>query len=228
MFQSLLPRRKKPEEEEHKTDNSLLARAFSGDPAAKASLSKAPVAVYKDPYAKLRRQALRVLLTIVLPIVGLALIGFVVFNTVASNIKEPPTTAETITMGNVPVPGGVRKVNGVLASGNPNYFLAQATAWLPGFNFKVVKVEGYLANLSPFEILNYYKSKFTGKDWQVKQQQGLVNSYDIFYLHGLPNKGLEGVYLQVQGTIKDDFKKIADPDNGTAFVIAKLTISPRR
>jgi hypothetical protein len=228
MLQSLLPKKKKPEEEEDK--NSLLSRAFTAkstttDPN-KAPLSSNRVATYRDPYAKLRRQALRALLTIVLPFLGLLSIVLVTFNVIATNIKEAPTSVETVTMANVPLPTGVRRLGSVALGSNTNYFQAQTENWVRGYGAKTTAAESYIVNLTPNDLIQYYRGKIlANKQWQIQRQLGLPSSFDTLYVRGLTNGQIEGIYLQILVGPNDDLLKIKDPEaGGTRFNVAKLTI----
>ncbi|NWJ96261.1 MAG: hypothetical protein HXX20_10795 [Chloroflexi bacterium] len=226
MFQRLLPKKKKAEEDENKT--SLLDRAFTAKsttpdhgkaPPTNSNTSK-PVAVYRDPYAKLRRQALHSLFTIILPLLGLLAIILVTINVIATNITETPTSLETITMTNVPLPAGVRQSGGA----NVSYFKSQTETWLPGYTAKIMKTEGYIVNLTPVDLMKYYQGKLlANKQWQIRRQLGLPASFDTLYVHSLTNGETEGIYLQILVTSIKDLQKVTDPDaGGTRFNLAKL------
>ncbi len=233
MLQNLLPKmpkRKKPEEADK---GSLLNRAFSGKPQAATQIAtiRKPVATYRDPYAKLRRTALRVMLTLILPIIGLAVIAFVTFNTVSSNIQEAPVNVETITMGNVPLPAGLRKIGVSNPINTSNYIKNQSETFLPRYFVKVQKIERYSAPMTPIAIIQYYRAKLLDDKqlkWQQQRQLGLSTSLDTLYVRALGNGEIEGVMLQILVGEKDSLKKGVNQDGTTDFVVAKVVASPGR
>lgn len=230
MFQSLLPRRKKPEEEEDK--NSLLSRAFSAKETTSTKAAfKAPVAVYRDPYAKLRRSALRIALTYILPVVGVLLIGVITFNIVSSNLKEAPNNTETVTMTNVPLPVGVRRVASTIDGPQIIYFRNLTGAWLPRSNVRVTRVESFEAiGLTSDDLYSFYKAKMIAtKQWQQQKAVILVNSLELLLTRGLTNGETEGVAIEIQVGANNNLKTFTNSDNtGTTFVVAKLVASPRQ
>ena len=230
MFQSLLPRRKKPEDEA--ADNSLLAKAFSArtKQIKPAIPNRVPVAVYRDPYARLRRMAFRLLFTLVLPIVGLLIILLVTANVVTTNIKETPIAVESLTMGNVPLPAGV-KTNGLPAISSSNYFKSMSETWLNYYYVRVIKVENYIGvNMTPNDLLKYYRTKLVeSKQWQIQRQYGFFDSVDILFVRGLNNGQIEGIMLEVQADGPKNFNKLSNPDSGgTAFILAKIVAARAR
>jgi hypothetical protein len=228
MFQSLLPGRKKPEtpETEQEDNNSLLSRAFSSSTTTKRN-SGVPVAVYRDPYARLRRSLIRVSLTFILPALSLLLIGFVVFNVVISNQVEAPTTAESVTLTNVPLPANVRRTADTAAELNRlgSTYKNLASSWLPTYNMRLIKAERYEAiGRTGAQIYGYYKTKLIDtKQWRVQNQAILVNSLEVLLVRDLTNGERETLLLEVQTGADKDLNKPSNPDGGgTVFALAKL------
>lgn len=224
MFQSLLPKRKKPEDEAD--NNSLLAKAFStkARQTKATALAPVPMAVYRDPYTRLRRLAFRFLFTLILPVIGLLIILAVTATVVTNNIKETPITVESLTMGNVPLPAGV-KTNGIPAATSPGYFKNMSETWLIYYYVRVLKVENYIAtNMTPADLIKYYRTKLVdSKQWQIQRQYGFSDSVDFLYVRGLNNGQIEGIMLEIQVEGPKNFNKISNPDaGGTAFTLAKI------
>ncbi len=225
MFQSLLPKKKK--EEEELDQNSLLARAFGEKP--KAETVRRRVATYKDPYADLRRKLLRISLTFVLPAIALLVIGFVTITTVLSNRQEDVIPTETITMTDIAIPANVKRSPGGESS-YTTYFKNQAETLLPAYSVQITKTESYVAiGKTGRNLLDYYKVKLIdSKKWKLEKQIGLSTALITIYTRPLTNGQVEGVIMQLQARSYDELNKINNSDsNGTGFVLAKMLATKR-
>lgn len=253
-YASKMLKRIKQDEISSDNPNSLSAKAFrrrildegTVEPTLASGgllsrpLDHAPVAVYEETSNPLLRTLLRVTLVFLLPVLGLILIGVVVFGVIQDSINSSkPTVADTVVLNNVPIPAGSRTINrGKLAQ----YSIAEATLnrVLPNYNIlKHVDMAAYISPKSIKELLVYYDDKLLkSKAWQSYGSMG--NGGEItfrLYLTGvstsIPNS-LEALVVSLErvdaGILKQDplyYDRQATP-NETVLIITKSWVAPRQ
>jgi hypothetical protein len=129
--------------------------------ASNSPRKQVPVAVYKAPQSELARILTRTTLIYIAPVFFVVVIALVVYITIISNTPEtlPTTTAESVTMTDIPLPIGVREINK-----NPDPTFGQLSAnfvntAIPNFLATTQATEIYAAKNTPDTFNNFYNDK---------------------------------------------------------------------
>ncbi len=228
---------------------SLSARAFrqrllGDEPPAEVlsgyggAGSKTKVAVYQPKPNRFSRRLLRIGLTVVAPLVALALILWVTFSIVSQNQVAAPVQVETTFDSNVPVPAGVRVIN---RATSPVYNQkATSTEFfsrlLPLYTTNLRGVVSYISPQSVQDLNDFYNRKLVGPKpppWQVYGKPTTYGDfYTTFYIRSLSGTStLEGVLVQLQPVNGDTLKQ--DPSyydrqaklGETVIILSKAVLS---
>lgn len=182
-----------------------------------ASGNKVPVAIYKNPYDKVLRSVLHFVLVYIAPIFFIIVVYLVISLTIqANNDKvQPGTTSETIALGDIPLPPGVRLIT---LQPDPIYSDSAAISFgaaIPNYEALSKKTEVYATKETPDDLNSYYTGKLvkTGM-WQQYNKnrikipyssdvntesstEGFV-SYDIYVRSTTTPKVIEGLRIQYE------------------------------
>jgi hypothetical protein len=155
--------------------------------------SRVPVAVYKNPEEQRTRRLFRYGLFIFAPtffIASIILVIYLTFVSAAGEVK-PGTTTESITMGDVPLPVGIREITKTPDSIQSS--LADNVVSIAMPNYRVVsnKTEIYVIKQSAEELNNYYSKKLVPLQWKQFNQKKLEVDYGVTGYVTPPSKSPE-------------------------------------
>lgn len=208
---------------------SLSAKAFrrrlleeDGEAIQPTLTSFAPngevkVAVYRDKSSRFRRSLIRFALVIIAPLLALGLIIFLVLNIINENRPVVVVETESVTLDNIPVPGGVQAIaraKNLNQSTSAEIYFRKV---LPTFSQNFKGAATYLTDKSQDVIKKFYDSKFVEPKpppWQIYGNPVNVSGfYTVLYLRSLPNGppgSIEAVVVQIEPVKKDILVK--DPE----------------
>lgn len=173
------------------TEPSLLARAFrdrllqdgAADPALLASTRphKVRVAVYNDTTLKIRTLLRRLALTVVAPLVALLIIGLIVFSTFNQPKASLPIATESVALGDVPVPAGVRPIQRATLYSPRQFVDVYLNRVLPTYTDQFKSAASYIGSMSQDELNNFYTSRLLQNKALAWQSYGKSATYNITF-----------------------------------------------
>jgi hypothetical protein len=240
-----------PAIEDGATSTSLLAKAFKSrlldESAADPALlypqrpTRVRVAFYDDPGVKLRTALRKIALTVVAPLIALLIIGFIVLSTINQPRPVVPIATESVVLGDVPVPAGVRPIERATLYSPRQFIDVYLNRVLPTYTDDFKSAATYIGPKTQDELKDFYNSRLLQNKalgWQVYGKPATYNiSYTSLYVRALPS--------QVSGTVEAlvvQFEPVdltilrSDPqyyDNQTkpgetAIILSKAWLVPRR
>jgi len=224
----------------NKNGNNPVAQSpAANQPPSLRPVNQVPVAVFKDPYAKLRQQLIRIFLVGVAPVVGIILVITIIYFSFAGGVPgfQSVTDKETVTFGDFPLPVGTLLLNKAPDAVYSSAAEAMFSTVLPNYAASNTNTEIYLSKKSTDELTTYYTDKLVkgGKWQQYNKNKLLVNSF-IIYFYVRPAtipKTFDGVRLQFEKLTQDIYTRRASLLNSkgevgdTLIYLSRLTLTPR-
>ncbi len=163
-----------------------------------------PVAVYKDPYAKVRRQLIKLSLLVIGPLLAIAIIASIVyFNFIGANSATIDTnTPESVIMDNIPLPGGSKLLSKDQTGIYSNSAIGMFSAAIPNYAAVDAKTEIYVNKKSVDDLISYYSTKMpkSGAWQQYNKGKVEIDSFIIYFYVRSTNtpKVIEGAKIQYE------------------------------
>ena len=229
---------------------SLLARAFrtrlmeesSADPALlyPQRPGKVRVAVYNDTSEKFRTLFRRIALTVIAPIIALLLIGFIVLSTINQPRPSLHIQTESVALGDVPVPAGVRPIERATLYSPRPFIDVYLNRILPNYSDQFKSAASYIGPMSQDELSAFYSSRLLQTKSLGWQTYGKPTTYNItftsLYVRALSSQvpgSVEALVVQFEPVNTDILKQ--DPayydkqtkPGETVIILSKAWLTPR-
>ncbi len=231
-------------------ESSLLARAFrtrlledaAPDPALlyPKKPGKVRVAVFNDTSEKFRTVIRRIALTVIAPVVALLIIGFIVLSTINQPKLSLPIETESVVLGDVPVPAGVRPIERATLYSPSQFIDVYLNQVLPNYSDQFKSAASYIGPNSQDELNAFYNTRLLQTKslrWQTYGKPATYNiTFTSLYVRALSSQvpgSIEALVVQFEpvsvGILKQDpayYDKQAKLGE-TVIILSKAWLTPR-
>lgn len=232
------------------SDSSLLARAFRSrlldDSAVDPALfhpqrsSRVRVATYDDPGVNLRATFRKIALAVIAPLIALCLIGFIVLSTINQPRPSVPIQTESVVLGDVPVPAGVRPIERATLYSPKQFIDVYLNRVLPNYSDQFKSAATYIGPKTLDELKEFYNTRLLQNKALAWQPYGKPATYNItytsLYVRALASQvpgSIEALVVQFEpvdlNILKSDpnyYDKQTKPGE-TAIILSKAWLIPR-
>jgi hypothetical protein len=167
---------------EKKSRNTFPDASLADPKLQKNTITDVPVAVYRNPSDFKYRRFFSFGLFIFAPIFFISVVGIVIFLTISLNAPEtqPGTSSETTTMGDIPLPAGIREIT--KTPDNTHAQFADNIISTVFVNYKVTPGSGeiYVSRQNIADLNSYYSQKLPKSSWQQANKQKLELSFNSY------------------------------------------------